>query len=341
MSELDRTLKTLSFPQQFIDIGINILNSLDVFKNCNFYNINTENLNTLIQTIDGKMFISALNALYNQLPKDQLASAIFLEKTPLTAYGPFGLLVLTAPTVGEAFQCLLDYLEQLIPVIEVATIESGHQVHYTFKLRYDFGEINHFLTEVITLTALTGRPFLSQSLQHTTVHFAHAPLNTIEMYETAFDANFQFNRAQNALIMSKKDLDITLTTANPTTHAWIKSQLNQQIKLLGNTNLTSNHVKRFIMQSLKNNTVINATSISEALSISERTLSRRLNEEGHSLSDLKLEVGVEYAQLLLLDTNKSMNEIALSAGFNNATSFSRAFKRFTSQTPSQFKKNKK
>lgn len=341
MSELDRTLKTLSFPQQVIDIGVNILHSLNIFKNCNFYNVNIENLNTLAQTIDGKVFISAFNLLYKQLPKDQLASAIFLEHTPLTAYGPFGLLILTAPTVGEAFQCLLDYLGQLIPVIEVSSLDFGHQVHYTFKLVYDFGEINHFLTEVITLTALTGRPFLNQKLQYSTVHFAHAPLNTIEMYEKAFDANFHFNRAQNALVVSKKDLEIGLTTANPTTHAWVKSQLNQQLKILKNTNVTSSIVKRFILKNLKNNTIINSASIAEALSMSERTLSRRLKEEGHSLSELKLEVGVEYAQLLLLDSDKSINEIALNSGFTNATSFSRAFKRFTSQTPSQFKKNKK
>lgn len=317
------------------------MHSLNAIEDHGLNTINIENLNTLNQTIDGNMFITEVTYLYHRLPKDRLASAIFLENTPLTAYGPFGLLTLTASTLGEAFQCLVDYLGQIMPVLEISKLESGHQVHYIFKLSYDFGEINDFLTEVITLTALTGRSFLSQSLQHTTVHFAHAPLNTIEMYEKAFDANFQFNRGQNALIIAKKDLDIKLTTANPATHAWIKSQLNQQLKILSNTNLTSSLVKRFILQSLKNNTVINSTSVSEALSMSERTLSRRLNEEGHSLSDLKLEVGVEYAQLLLLDTNKSMNEIALNSGFNNATSFSRAFKHFTSQTPSQFKKNKK
>lgn len=338
MSELERTLKTLSVPQQFIEIGINILHSLNAIEN---HDLNIENLNVLSQTIDGNMFIAALTYLYHQLPRDQLASAIFLKNTPLTAYGPFGLLALTASTLGEAFQCLVDYLGQLIPVLEVSKLESGHQIHYIFKLSYDFGEINDFLTEIITLTALNGRSFLNQKVQHTTVHFAHSPLNTPEMYEKAFDAQFEFNRGHNALILSKKDLDVKLTTANPATHAWIKSQLNQQLKILSNTNVTTSIVKRFILQSLKNNSIINSTSVSEALSMSERTLSRKLKQEGHSLSELKLEVGVEYAQLLLLDTNKSMNEIALNSGFTNTSSFSRAFKRFTSHTPSQFKKNKK
>lgn len=341
MSELERTLKTLSVPQQFIEIGINILRSLNAIGNHDLNNINIENLNTLSQTIDGNMFIAALTYLYHQLPKDRLASATFLENTPLTAYGPFGLLTLTASTLGEAFQCLVDYLGQLMPVLEVSKLESGHQIHYIFKLSYDFGEINDFLTEIITLTALNGRSFLNQKVQRTTVHFAHSPLNAPEMYEKAFDAHFLFNRGHNALILSKKDLDIKLTTANPATHAWIKSQLNQQLKILSNTNVTASIVKRFLLQSLKNNSIINSTSVSEALSMSERTLSRKLKQEGHSLSELKLEVGVEYAQLLLLDTDKSINEIALNSGFTNTSSFSRAFKRFTSQTPSQFKKNKK
>lgn len=341
MTELDRILKTLSFPQQCIEVGKNILSSLNVLEDHHLNQIKLENINTVSQTIDGKEFITELSHLYHRLPKDQLASAVFLENTPITAHGPFGLLILTASTLGDAFQCLLDFLGQIIPVFEMSKLETGHHVQFIFKLMYDFGEINQFLTEIITLTPLQGRSFLTEKLHQPIVQFIHAPLSTPKLYEKAFDAHFQFEHGQNALIIAKKDLDIPLTTANPVTHAWVKSQLNQQLKLLSNTNLMANLVKRFILQSLKNNTAINSNSVAEALFMSERTLSRKLKQEGHSLSELKLEVGVEYAQLLLLNSNKSMNEIALSAGFSNAVSFSRAFKRFTSLTPSQFKNNKK
>ncbi len=340
MTELDRILKTLSFPQQFIEIGKNILYTLEINALNNSNAIHIENLNTITQTIDGKEFIMELNHLYNKLPPDQLASAVFLEKTPLTAHGPFGLLILTASTLGEAFQCLLDYLEQMMPVFEVSRLESAKQVQFIFKLLYDFGEINQFLTEVITLTTLQSRSFLTQKMHQPIVQLIHAPLNSVEIYEKSFDAIFQFNQANNTLIIAKKDLDIPLTTANPVTHSWIKSQLNQQVKLLNNDKLTKNQVKRFILQSLKNNNTINMNSVAEALFMSERTLSRKLKQEGQTLSELKLEVGLEFAQSLLLNSNKSMNDIALNSGFTNAVSFSRAFKRFTSLTPTQFKNNK-
>ena len=339
MSELDRILKTLSFPQQFIEVGKNILYSLNAIEYQHLHSSETEHPHNFTETIDGKEFITELTHLYNRLPKDQLASAVFLENTPLTAHGPFGLLILTASTLEEAFQCLLDYLEQIIPVFEISKVESTHHTYFTFKLLYDFGEINHFLTEIITLSPLKVHSFLDQRLQPLTVHFSHPPCNPLSLYETAFDAIFKFNRAQNTLIISKKDLKIPLNTANPTTHAWIKSQLNQQIKILSNRHIITNQVKRFILQNLKNNISINLNNVSEALFMSERTLSRRLKEEGKTLSELKLEVGIEYAKLLLLDSNKSINDIAIHAGFTNTASFGRAFKRFTMQTPSQFKKN--
>lgn len=341
MSELDRILKTLSFPQQYIEVGKNILHVLEIDKLNQTISIDPEYFNTINQTIDGKEFITELNLLYNQLPKDQLASAVFLENTPMTAHGPFGLLILTASNLGEALQCFLDYLEQMMPVFEVSKLESGHQIQVLFKLMYDFGEINHFFTEIITLAPLQIRSFLTQKTHRPIVQLIHAPLNTSAQYQESFDATFQFNQPNNALIIAKKDLNIPLSTANPTTHAWIKSQLNQQIKLLSNTKRTTTQVKRFILQSLKNNTIINTMSVAEALFMSERTLSRKLKQEGKSLSELKLEVGLEYAQLLLLDSDKSINEIALHSGFTNAVSFSRAFKRSTALTPSQYKKHKK
>lgn len=71
------------------------------------------------------------------------------------------------------------------------------------------------------------------------------------------------------------------------------------------------------------------------MAMSVRTLSRRLKEEGYTLPQLRAVVGIEYAQVLLRETDKSIAQIANIIGFKDAASFTRAFKRGTGTTPSR------
>ena len=50
---------------------------------------------------------------------------------------------------------------------------------------------------------------------------------------------------------------------------------------------------------------------------------------------------MQAAKVLLLDTDKTITEIAFQTGFNNLTSFTRSFKSATNLTPSDFRLTKK
>lgn len=56
--------------------------------------------------------------------------------------------------------------------------------------------------------------------------------------------------------------------------------------------------------------------------------------------DYLLHRRMQAARVLLSDTNKSVTEIAFQSGFNNLTSFTRSFKKYTGLTPSQYRLSK-
>ncbi len=58
--------------------------------------------------------------------------------------------------------------------------------------------------------------------------------------------------------------------------------------------------------------------MAETLAISARTLSRRLKDEGTTFPQLRAEVGIEYAEMLLLETDKTISQIAHAAGIADA-----------------------
>jgi AraC-like DNA-binding protein len=73
--------------------------------------------------------------------------------------------------------------------------------------------------------------------------------------------------------------------------------------------------------------------ISKRLATSERTLQRRLREEGTTLAALHAEVRSATARAHLTDPALSLAEIAFLLGFADQSAFSRAFRRWTGESP--------
>lgn len=77
--------------------------------------------------------------------------------------------------------------------------------------------------------------------------------------------------------------------------------------------------------------------VAKALGLSERTLQRRLAEEGVVFADLAASVREDLARRLLTDRTVAIAEIAYLLGFSDQSSFTRWFKRRTAQTPAAFR----
>jgi AraC-like DNA-binding protein len=77
--------------------------------------------------------------------------------------------------------------------------------------------------------------------------------------------------------------------------------------------------------------------IARRLGLSERTLQRRLAEEGVAFATLVDETRTELARLYLSDPKLAVFEVAFLLGYSEPSAFNRAFKRWTKQSPSQFR----
>ena len=72
--------------------------------------------------------------------------------------------------------------------------------------------------------------------------------------------------------------------------------------------------------------------------MSVRTLQRRLAEFGVDYSALIDRVRFDRAQVLLADPRCNLIDVAFDLGYTDASSFTRAFRRWTGATPSDFRK---
>jgi AraC-like DNA-binding protein len=78
-------------------------------------------------------------------------------------------------------------------------------------------------------------------------------------------------------------------------------------------------------------------AVAQALLLSERTLQRRLQEEGTSYQQLLDDTRRELAEQYLAQPNLPLLEIAYLLGFADPSNFFRAFRRWFDATPGEYR----
>jgi AraC-like DNA-binding protein len=77
--------------------------------------------------------------------------------------------------------------------------------------------------------------------------------------------------------------------------------------------------------------------VARTLGMSERTLVRKLSDEGLSFTEILQQLRRDLAVRYLNERNLHVSKIAWLLGFHEVSSFTHAFKRWTGKTPSQMR----
>ena len=96
-------------------------------------------------------------------------------------------------------------------------------------------------------------------------------------------------------------------------------------------------VKRLIEKNLSDGH-FDAEQTAKLLNMSRQTLYRKLKNDDSSYSDLVDQVKQNKAFYLLKQTQLPLTVIAYDLGFSELSAFTRAFKRWTGQTPAEYRK---
>ena len=250
-------------------------------------------------------------------------------------YGALGYAWLTSSSLRTAMHRYQRYIRILTEGAELVLEECDEGL----KLMLSYKAISQqqptrtdsffsYTTEMCR--ANKGRHFnpVSLSLTHS------APACSSEFY-AYFRCPVVFDADENSMTISNADADEQLTGSNP--HL---AQLNDQVMIKYLANLdksdTVNRVKATILDQLPSGN-INESSVAEALHLSSRTMQRQLQAEKTSFKSLLNEVRSELADKYIRDSQLSLTEISFLLGFAEMSSFSRAFKRWTGESPSAFR----
>jgi len=170
------------------------------------------------------------------------------------------------------------------------------------------------------------------------VHFQHEAPEYADVYEELFGCPARFGCSHNALVIPAAGLEVPLPGADPALHRVLCNHADDLMGRLPERRVLSADVRGHIVANLRNGAP-SLRALSTALSISERTLRRRLADEGHSVSSLLEGVRRDEAARLLTQTHTSVSEVAFALGFAQPPAFHRAFRRWYGMAPLDYRRS--
>jgi AraC-like DNA-binding protein len=169
------------------------------------------------------------------------------------------------------------------------------------------------------------------------VTFQHASPDTA-LFEAYFQCPVQFTAPENAVFFHSKDLEIPTIKADKHIHEYLTERMEEEkrgISIQADNLLFD--IQKLVKDSLPSG-IPSIMQVAEHQGVSPRTLKRRLSEKGKTFRELIQSVQLEEALNLLKNSRQSISEIAFMTGFSEQSAFHRAFKRWTGQSPSDYRK---
>lgn len=168
------------------------------------------------------------------------------------------------------------------------------------------------------------------------VAFAHAPAGDVAEYERVFRCPVHFNAGANTISLPLRVLDLRLRDADPEVHRVMTGRVKQELSSYNARGSLLDQVRHAILEDLLERAP-SIESVAERLSLKPWTLRRKLKVDNLDFSTLLDDVRRDLAVEWLRDTDRTVNDIAISLGYSEQSAFNRAFRRWFDAAPVEFR----
>lgn len=182
-----------------------------------------------------------------------------------------------------------------------------------------------------------GRQVSPEPFAPLRVMFRHEGPKTTTEHEAYFGCPVEFGADRDAMLMSRASLTLPNVLGDQGITQFLVTHLDQELARIDDAPALAQQTKREIARALSEG-LPKMGDIAKSLGLSVRSFHRRLAEQGVNFQTLTEETRREIALGMLQDEQYALSEIAFLTGFSEQSAFTRAFKRWTGQTPASYRK---
>jgi len=258
------------------------------------------------------------------------------QRMNLKALGLVGLLMRTSPNAGRALVSIVNLLH-LHSQGAVMALRVDEDVA---MLTYDAFEPGLEATDqtgagAVAMMLNVMRTLCGPDFRPIEASFGHRRPADIEPFRKFFKVPLYFDAEHYALVFSRDWLDVRPPGADDE----LQQLLQKQVDVLESRySLAFPDQVRQVLRSALITGYFSESEIAALFSMHSHTFRRRLDASATSFHELVDECRFEMAREMLLNTSLSVSEISASMGYSRASSFIRAFRRWSGLTPGEWRK---
>lgn len=257
----------------------------------------------------------------------------------LASYGPIGLLLRNAPNLFTALKAPLEFAPLRTPFAETVLTFQDDWLHCTFQIYMSVDERSRqsFMESFsLTMQAYAER-VLGRTLTEGLFYFDYPEPLYADDYALHFHSPVKFGANTCTMLIPAELAQQPNANQDPMLYALAQQQCREMIEKIPTTSLlTSDRVRAHLISNASGG--VSEVEIAQALFISKRTLARRLADEGTTYREIRERLFSDLAGRYLKDKHVSVEAIAASLGYHDAANFRRAFRRWFSISPQEFRR---
>ena len=258
------------------------------------------------------------------------------ERETIASIGLVGYAMMTSRTLGEAVTLGMSQQKFTGSMLEFDLVADDSTVQITASNRFPEPDIQTFLIEEAFASFLqVARGLVGNNFKPARVDMAYPAPSYAAEYDRVFGCPVRFGQRVSAFVAERSWIERRLLTYDPLSHRQALEFLEIGISREREKVDLFESVERVLRRTMPQ--IPTLAHIAGTLCLSERTLRRRLADNGVSYQALLDSVRKNRAIELLANPKLSIEEVAAEVGFSDAHNFRRAFKRWTGSAPSDMR----
>lgn len=288
---------------------------------------------------DGRISATSLLGFWGRavaLTEDPALALHAAEAIDESSFGVLSYLAVTSANWHDSFERVCRYQKLLDASSRYELRRDGDVSTYRVSTLAPGADRRHLVEFSVATSFCYSQRFVAASWTPREVFFAHAPPPDTAEHERIFGVPVRFGARHNGFSFDAALLQRPMKRAE----AGLSATLERLAEQLAARVPTSDDIVAQATTELSRALVGGDPGLAPlalALGMTPRTLQRRLREHETSHKLLLDEVRHQRARDLLMAGELSISEVGFLLGFSEAAAFSRAFKRWSGQTPGAFR----
>lgn len=295
----------------------------------------------LLQEAGGRVTIEQFSKLYRQLALmlDDETPGFFSRPMRNGTLKFLCLGMFDSPNLDTAFHRFVSYFRLVLDDMGFE-VSRGERLTRIALIEHVPPQGSRVLVHELMLKLVHGVAswMIGHKIPLAQVDFAFPrPLRAPE-YVYVFPGPTNFEQAQTALYVDSEYLNAPIRQDKSALSDFLRNAPADWLYTTFSEKILTHRVRDHLESCLRSMPTVASTA--RDLHFSVRTLSRRLAEEGTTFQSVKDELRRDMAILQLIKTELSIAAIGLAIGFDDPTTFNRAFKLWTGSAPGAYRRER-